>query len=238
MKKFIYIISFFLFISCGEKIEKESNSNPHEGVEQDINTNIKKDSNLNEPKPFDDTVSNDDDTIESTEFGFIARKESVKNLSDNLSQFITKGFEAYDTAYGDINLDGKVDLIMILKNKKENIDPELARPLLLLTKNNDESYSLAKRNDNVVLKIQEGGVFGDPYDGITIKNGYFSIEHYGGSSWRWTKIITFKYDKEKKDWFLHKDGGVSYHTSNPDEIEEDVKTKKDFGIIKFEEYNN
>lgn len=44
----------------------------------------------------------------------------------------------------------------------------------------------------------------NPYSGLTIKNGYFSVEHYAGSAWRWTRIPTFKYSKAENDWFYIK----------------------------------
>ena len=78
---------------------------------------------------------------------------------------------------------------------------------------------------------------GDPFMGIKIKNGYFSVEHYGGSSWRWTRIITYKYSKQDKEWFLHKDGSESFHASEPQKVETKIKTTKDFGQIKFEEFD-
>jgi hypothetical protein len=87
-----------------------------------------------------------------------------------------------------------------------------------------------------VLCYNCGGVFGDPYEGLAIKNGYFSVEHYGGSSWRWTRIITFKYHDAKKAWYLHRDAGISYHTSDPDTETESVYNQADYGKLNFEEY--
>ncbi len=111
------------------------------------------------------------------------------------------------------------------------------RPLYILIGQSDQSYKLTAKNNNVVYCVDCGGMMGDPFMGITIKNGYFSIEHYGGSAWRWTKIVTFKYSKTKKKWFLHKDGGDSFHTSQPEKVETKVKTVKDFGVIQFEKYD-
>lgn len=62
-------------------------------------------------------------------------------------------------------------------------DP-VKRPLYILTGQSDQSYKLAAKNDNVVYCVNCGGIMGDPFSGIAIKNGYFSVEHYGGSAWR------------------------------------------------------
>ncbi len=82
-----------------------------------------------------------------------------------------------------------------------------------------------------------GGVLGDPYVSMAIKDGFFSVEHYGGSNWRWTDIATFKFDKKKKKkWFLTRWGGDTFNTSEPDKKTTAIKTKKEFGIVEFEKF--
>lgn len=150
------------------------------------------------------------------------------------------GYEILDSAIGDLNLDKYADKILVLKLPDErpaNYDSTVKRPLLIYLGQPDNTFKLASRNDNIVLCAQCGGVMGDPYQGIAIKNGFFSIEHYGGSSLRWTRIITFKYNLAKRTWYLHKDGGDSFHSSEPDKVTTQVKTIKDFGAIAFEEFD-
>ena len=104
------------------------------------------------------------------------------------------------------------------------------------TTNAQGQYTLAARNDNTVMCSDCGGMMGDPYQGLTIKNGYFSVEHYGGSGWRWTYIITFKYNPIDHHWYLHRAGGDSFHASNPDSAKTHIETPRDFGRIRFERY--
>lgn len=154
-----------------------------------------------------------------------------------LKDFIPKGFILLDSASGDLNKDGFKDLIVILKNNSEQVNPDTTRPLLILHGTKKKTYTLIAKNDHVVLCEACGGVFGNPYEGITVKNNYFSIEHYGGSSWRWARIITFKYDLKTQQYVLHKDAGISYHTSDPDKTTEIITRKKDFGKLPFSKYN-
>ncbi len=149
---------------------------------------------------------------------------------------IPKNYTILNFTKGDLNLDKFQDAILILKHKDED-KKDYKRPLYILLGDSRGKFKVAKENNNSVLGYSDGGIYGDPFSGVTIKNGYFSIEHYGGSNWRWTRIVTFKYDKEKKDWFLYKDGGDSYHTSNPNKITTDIATKKDFGVVPFNKYN-
>ena len=197
------------------------------------------------------TTTPEDTTAPATESE--ASEETVDELPDesdgqtaearmgNIDRFIPPGHSILGSATGDLNKDAYGDMVLILAvDGEENSDPADSpppRPLLLLLGDEDGAYTEAARNDKVVLCHACGGVFGDPYEGITIKDGYFSIEHYGGSNWRWTRIITFKWSEKDKTWFLHKDGGVSYHTSDPDKMEEKVKTVKDFGVVPFGKFN-
>lgn len=168
--------------------------------------------------------------------------DSNKVLPEQAAQFIPEGYGPLDFEQGDLNLDQLNDLVLVLRKNGEDslsdvIDNPSERPLLLLIGQPDLTYKLAARNDQVVMCFDCGGVFGDPYSGITIKKGYFSVEHYGGSNWRWTRIITFKYSTKIKNWLLYKDGRESFHTSDPDHVETEVRLVKDFGMVPFEKFS-
>ncbi len=154
-----------------------------------------------------------------------------------LSDFIPEKYSILDSASGDLDRDGHKDLVVILKHYDEDDAEECARILLVLKGNGIKWYQLMAQNDSAVLCKGCGGIFGDPYEGITIKNNYFSIEHYGGSNWRWTRIITFKYDLKTKQFLLHRDAGVSFHTSDPDKEEEIINNKEDFDKLPLAKYN-
>lgn len=168
--------------------------------------------------------------------------ESSVNVPSNLKNFILKGYEVLDITKGDLNRDAYPDAIMVLFKKGERetsdvIDHPEKRPLLILIGQANKSYKLATRSDNAVYCVDCGGQMGDPFTGITIKNGYFSVEHYGGSGWRWTRIITFKYSPTDKNWFLHKDGGEHFHATSREEVITPVKTVKDFGKVPFNKFD-
>lgn len=168
-------------------------------------------------------------------------KEEI-DVPAGLKQFIPKGYEALDLTKGDLNRDAYPDAILVLYKKGEEetsdvIDHPEKRPLLILTGQADKTYKLAARSDNAVYCVDCGGQMGDPFTGISVKNGYFSVEHYGGSGWRWTRIVTFKYSPADKTWLLHKDGGERYHAISQEEAKTEVKTVKDFGKVPFEKFN-
>lgn len=170
------------------------------------------------------------------------KSETLSALPDELKGFVPAGYSFLGGEKGNLNLDGYADIVLVLKkdNEKETSDvvehPE-KRPLLILIGQADKTYKLAARNDNTVYCVDCGGVFGDPFDGLTITNGNFSINHYGGSAWRWTRVITYKYSPADKNWYLFRDGSDSYHTSNPNKSETKILTAKNFGKVSFEKFD-
>lgn len=166
----------------------------------------------------------------------------VIDYSKQLDQFIPKGYSVLDTASGNLNLDDYTDMILILKkdNEEETSDvienPE-KRPLLILIGQADGTIKKVAKNDNTVYCVDCGGVYGDPYEAIVIKNGYFSIEHYGGSNWKWTRTVTYNYSKKDQQWYLHKDGGEQFEVSDPTSSKEIIRTTKDFGKVKFVDFD-
>jgi hypothetical protein len=165
-----------------------------------------------------------------------------EKVPNEIKAFIPEGYELLEATSGDLNLDSFADVVLVVKKPDEKetsdvVDHPTKRPLLILLGEGNKKYKLAGRNDNVVLCVDCGGVFGDPFEGISIKNGVFSVEHYGGSAWRWTKIITFKYSPKDKNWILTRVGSDSFHTSDPNKVKTTIKTAKNFGRVLFEKYD-
>ncbi|UOQ65178.1 hypothetical protein [Hymenobacter volaticus] len=172
-----------------------------------------------------------------------ARKVEPTAAPDSVQQlapFIPTGYNLLEATSGDLNLDALPDKVLVL----QRIDPDtsamgdtLDRPLLLLLGQPNHRYQLAARNDRAVMCSGCGGMMGDPYQGITIKKGFFSVEHYGGSGWRWTHISTFKYAPADKQWYLHREGGDSFHAADPEKVETHIETVRDFGQVSFADYD-
>ncbi|GAB5466056.1 MAG: hypothetical protein Kapaf2KO_14920 [Candidatus Kapaibacteriales bacterium] len=175
---------------------------------------------------------------DTSERNFVEKNDSTPNSIEDLSKFIIKGYEILDSVHTDINENNIEDVILVLKMKGEDTIPsESIRPVLLLRRNNNGILSLARQNDSTVYCYSCGGIMGDPYIGIFSKNGIFTIQHYGGSAWRWSREITFKYSKNEDEWFLHKVYSDSFHASDYENIDSTVTTDKVFEKVKFEDYN-
>lgn len=155
----------------------------------------------------------------------------------SIKKFVPKDYLVLDQVDGDLNSDGLPDKIIVLKQKKE-VTEEEKRPLLLLIKQKDGAFKKVAENDNIVLSAGDGGVHGDPYYGISIKKGFFSVERFGGSGWRWNQVITFKYNSKVNNWYLYKTGNEYWHYSDTKKVEGEYRTQKDFGVVLFADYIN
>lgn len=150
-----------------------------------------------------------------------AAAQRNKDIPAEIKNFILNGYEALDYTTGDLNNDKKSDAILILKIigedtvQTENYD-DPKRPMLLLLRQKNDALKLAARNDEVVMCRQCGGVFGDPYENVSINSFSFSLNFYGGSAWRWSHEYTFRYNAAKKDWFIFKESQTSYWNGDPE----------------------
>lgn len=100
--------------------------------------------------------------------------------------------------YGDLNQDGLEDAVLVLystfEDSPENHGDEMPDRLLLILFKTANGYTLAGKSSKAVLCYQCGGVFGDPFDGVSIsEKGVLQISHYGGSSERWAFQEKFRY---------------------------------------------
>jgi hypothetical protein len=165
-----------------------------------------------------------------------------KDSPEALLTFIPKNYMLKDTVRGDLNLDGIKDLIIVLNKvgEEETSDvienPEKRLMLILLGQKNN-TYQKARQSENAIYCFDCGGMLGDPFQTIKVKDGEFAIEHFGGSSWRWARTSTFKYIKDSEDWYLIEDALVNSHSAEPENIEAAIKTAKDFGEVKFEDFD-
>ena len=173
-----------------------------------------------------------------TMFFFTIFFSQILRAQDNnqkLNRYIPQGYTLLDSKSGDLNQDGYTDYIVICKSPNEN-EEEIQRPLLILHGQANGSLKLFARNDNIVMCAQCGGVMGDPYTGMTLKKNFFSIEHEGGSSDQWTRIITFKYNIDEGRYYINRDAGEVWNTNSKKKKKLETYSKDQWGVVPFEDY--
>lgn len=153
--------------------------------------------------------------------------------------FLPAGYELLDYVTGDLNGDKKTDAILIARIPGEDtiITSETKRPMLILIRQANGKLKQAKRNDEIIMCRQCGGVYGDPYDGVEIKGNGFAVVFYGGSSWRWGYTYTFGY--KSGDWYLLSEKEISFQSGDPEAtMKESVIDATELGVISFEKFDS
>lgn len=169
---------------------------------------------------------------------FIVCSNAVaREVPGEVKKYIPDNYTACDFVKGDLNRDKYGDAIVILCRNDEFSEMDIKRPLLIFKGDAKGNLEFVSRNDNVVYCAKCGGIFGDPYVRTVIKKGYFTVEHYGGSAWRWSRLVTFQYNRKLDNWYLHRDGGESFHVNDPQQKKSFMKTRKDFGNVPFEKFD-
>lgn len=153
-----------------------------------------------------------------------------------LAPHILPGTRLLAFAEADLDGDGLQDVVFILEKQKTKPEDEAIevgeRPLFIALRQPDGSLRIVKRNDNLVLCSQCGGVFGDPFAELEASSKRFSVSHYGGSAWRWSNSYHFAYSRIDRTWQLVRVEESSYHTANPDAAKVQVfKPPRHFGKI-------
>lgn len=160
----------------------------------------------------------------------------LKTHPAEIDKMLADNYELLDSARGFLDNDIHTDVIYVLHKKtdKEGFEDEGKRPLIVFTGQADKTWKLAARADEIVMCAGCGGIFGDPYNGLTIGKQKFTLGHYAGSNWRWAYDATFAYSEADKTWLME-----SVFNENSNTIGEEQKgdtmrvTAKDFGKIKL-----
>lgn len=172
----------------------------------------------------------------------LAAQENDLKIPAEVAPFVESGTKAIALEKGDLNGDRREDFILVLEKEnaaKDSDDfPVNQRPLLILLRGADGKLSTAKRNERVVMCSKCGGVFGDPFDGVIAGRNTFSVEHYGGSNWRWKFSYKFNYSRIDQTWQLVRVVELNYHTANPNKVDTRIYTApRHFGKIDIADFD-
>ncbi|HLM67471.1 MAG TPA: hypothetical protein VK358_08090 [Longimicrobium sp.] len=160
---------------------------------------------------------------------------AVASLPAAVRPFVKRGTCAIELESKDLDLDGRGDYLLVLEQLEAGPDPSFGRrrSLLVLTASPAGRLREAARNDGVVLCSGCGGVWGDPFEGVTAAPGRFTVEHYGGSAWRWRADYTFAYSRRDRAWQLVRVHQLNYHTGDPEATmkRRELRPPRDYGKI-------
>uniref|UniRef100_UPI004047854C hypothetical protein n=1 Tax=Mariniflexile sp. TaxID=1979402 RepID=UPI004047854C len=106
-----------------------------------------------------------------------------------------KGYEVLTQKSGDLDKDG-IDEKIVVHNTTDSTEFGNVREIQIL-KWSDGNWKKWITSRNAILKSEEGGMMGDPFGEVEIKNGVLLISHYGGSSWKWSYTGKYRFQKDE-----------------------------------------
>ncbi|GAB4092551.1 hypothetical protein GCM10028786_14770 [Flaviaesturariibacter terrae] len=147
-----------------------------------------------------------------------------------------------DSAIADLNADGTADALAVLQSNFScdsitGLHDTHCRMAVILTGMKNGAYRVAASNTNLLdCTTCGGGGVGDPYRGIVINGNFCSFEQLFGDCDKTQVIVTFRYDPRKQDWVLHKVGRNDYNCREDGKSTSEVRTVRDFGQVRFQDY--
>lgn len=129
---------------------------------------------------------------------------------------------------GDLNQDGLNDQAVVLQQNDVPADGSTPNRMLLIAfAQKDGSLKEVVRSDKAILRSDEGGVMGDPFDNMEIRNGSLYLHFWGGSREKWDQEFQFRY--QDHGFFLI---GATLTVTEPDaKFERLVVTTADINFV-------
>ena len=152
----------------------------------------------------------------------------IKKLTDPIS-FIPKEYVIFEKVFGDLNMDGLPDCVLIIKgtDKTKIINDEYRgkldrnrRGIIVLFKKNDH-YDLATKNyDCFSSENEDGGVYFPPELSVEIKKGKLYVTYGHGRYGYWGYTFRFQksdfeligYDKSNGAVVISSETSINYLT--------------------------
>ena len=232
MKKSLSVIigiSIILLAGC-----REGGMADTEALPEESQADAEEDSDITE---HSDTKEDIDTKEESGNEGADIPREVPKlpDTGGKLTDFVPEGWEVLDCVELDFNEDGIPDHVGVLEETMTEVEGDLVyqgypRILFAIASDEKDGYHLDFQDINLIRTRDEGGIFGDPYQPLTVEGLSFTTNAYGGSAWRWSEKNTYTY--REGTWFRtlseNTNGYGGYTTSySKDDWESGVGIRKE-----------
>jgi hypothetical protein len=103
------------------------------------------------------------------------------------------GYEMIQEAIGDLDKDGIPEKAVVYNTVDTSEETGGIIRELILYKKDGTGWKTRQQSRNAVYDSKSGGMMGDPFEGIDIKNGILHISQAGGSSWKWGHTDKYRF---------------------------------------------
>ncbi|MDF3117728.1 hypothetical protein KPA94_30370 [Burkholderia semiarida] len=141
-------------------------------------------------------------------FAALSLNARADTLPKSIAAQLPPGYQPLTAQAGPDLDNGRRSLLVVVHRAVDTREQPSPRPLLIYEEQADHTYRLAARNEQVVLRANEGGQC-DPFDpedaadnGLSVKGRYFTVQNAVGCGQHWTDYITFRYDPRTHGWLF------------------------------------
>ncbi|WES99227.1 hypothetical protein P2W68_06320 [Chryseobacterium arthrosphaerae] len=140
------------------------------------------------------TIDAFQDAVKSGNFDTEISLKKAKSPEEFTPEFWT----LKDKQFGNLDNTPEDEAVCVYETPMEG-DLGFAQSLAVYKKEG-ENWVLWHQSTNPILSTQHGGMMGNPYEGISIKNKTIIINHFGGSRQKWH--YTHRYRFQNNNWYL------------------------------------
>ncbi len=123
----------------------------------------------------------------------------AESVPAGIARQLPRGYAVLTTAHAP-DVFGHDFYFVALASREEQaleigVDPAPARPLLIYERHRNGRFMPIDRNDEVIMKVDQGGQC-DPFDPghIATKGAFFTVENEVACGSHWTDYVTFRFD--------------------------------------------
>lgn len=151
------------------------------------------------------------------------RVPAIPETASAAAGFVPAGWRLLGSAEGDLNADGRPDLVVVAAHDEEQSEPnettwQEPRLLVLALRDAGGGFRRSAVSESAVMCRGCGGVFGDPFAGVSVERGAVVVDHYGGSRERWSFVDRFRYEGGR--WVHIGETERHMDSANPDDESE------------------
>ena len=109
---------------------------------------------------------------------------------------IPQNYTVVDSVKGDLDKDGIAELVVAYNTQPESKDIFESVPReLIIYKKDYNKWSVWRKSQQALYGSKDGGMMGDPFEKIEIKNGILHVSQNGGSTWKWGHTDKYRYQE-------------------------------------------
>lgn len=98
---------------------------------------------------------------------------------------------------GDLDKDGMEEKVVVYDTGDKDDEVNGSDRELIIYKKGGNAWTLWQRSGTAIGNSRDGGMMGDPFQELEIKNGILVITHAGGSSWKWDRTDKYRFQHDR-----------------------------------------